>query len=274
MGLTSRLRRPKIGIVGGTGRMGSWFADLLEGAGTQVCRVGRRAGRTAAEIVRECDVVAISVPVADTVKVIQEIGPLVQEDGLLMDLTSVKKGPLDAMLRYSRAQVVGVHPLFGPDAEADSRRTVVVVPGRGEGGLIWATQVFLNAGFEVVVLDAEEHDRMMGVVQAVNHFSTLALALCISRSNIEFEGLMGAATPTFRERVDRIRAILDQPSGLFGSLLMDNLAAGEFIEHYLEAVEILIRITRSGDREGFGELFAALKKRFKCEEVNHERDMG
>jgi prephenate dehydrogenase len=55
---------------------------------------------------------------------------------------------------------------------------------------------------------------------------------------------------------------LEQPGELFGSLLMDNPAAGEFIEQYLESVESLIQITRNGDREAFGELFNSLKDVF------------
>jgi prephenate dehydrogenase len=262
VGLTSRLKRPKVGIVGGTGRMGSWFADLLEGAGSEVFRVGRRTELTAAEIARECDVVVISVPVADTVKVIREIGPLVAEDGLLMDLTSVKQAPLEAMLKYSQSQVLGVHPLFGPEVKSNSAMRVVVVPGRGEIGQRWISDIFLRTGFRVTVLDAEKHDRMMGLIQGANHFSTLAFALCISRCGIELEDLVNGSTQTFCQRLDRIRSMMDQPAGLFGSLLMDNPAAGEFIEQYLESVDRLIQITRDGDRQAFEKLFASLQKGF------------
>jgi prephenate dehydrogenase len=265
MGLSSKLKRPKIGIVGGTGRMGSWFADLLERAGLQVSRVGRRTDLTAEKMARQCDVVVVSVPVTDTVNVIREIGPLVAEEGLLMDLTSVKKEPLEAMLRYSQSQVVGIHPLFGPDVESNSGLKVVVVPGRGVSGQHWITNVFLQEGFGVAVLEAEEHDRMMGLIQGVNHFSTLALALCISRSGIELPELREVTTQTFLQRVARVRSILEQSPGLFASLLMDNPAAGEFMEQYLESVESLIRITRDGDREAFGELFVSLKKVFDKE---------
>ena len=103
MGLT----RPTVGIVGGTGKMGSWFAGLLGQSGSKVFRVGRRTDLTPAQVAQQCDVVVISVPIADTVRVIQEVGPLVSENGVLMDLTSVKKGPVEAMLRYSRAEIVG-----------------------------------------------------------------------------------------------------------------------------------------------------------------------
>jgi prephenate dehydrogenase len=258
MGLT----HPRVGIVGGTGRMGSWLALLLEARGLAVLRTGRKTDLTPSEMAQQCDVVVISVPIADTVRVIKEIGPLVSENGLLMDLTSVKKAPVEAMLKYSRAEVVGVHPLFGPDSGSNSDLRIAVCPGRGHEGPNWVIDTFRDEGFRVVTLEPEEHDRIMGIVQGVNHFSTLALALCISRSGIETDRLMNVSTYTFNQRLGRIRSIVEQPGELFGSLLMDNPAAGDFIERYLESVESLIQVTRKGDRKAFGELFHSLKKVF------------
>ena len=56
----------------------------------------------------------LSVPIHRTEEIIREIGPAVRKGGLLMDLTSLKKAPVEAMLKYSGAEVLGVHPLFGP----------------------------------------------------------------------------------------------------------------------------------------------------------------
>jgi prephenate dehydrogenase len=207
-------------------------------------------------------VVVISVPIADTIKVIQEVGPFVSEHGLLMDLTSLKKASLEAMLDYSSAEVLGAHPLFGPEEKPPKRRTVAICPGRGETGMKWLTGVLKKAGIKVLVMDPEEHDRKMGLIQGVNHFSTLALALCISQSGFRFEDIMDCSTHTFRRRLDRIRSIMMQPPELFESLLMDNPQASEYIEQYRRSVEGLIRITRDGDRKAFEELFESLKKFF------------
>ena len=60
-----------------------------------------------------CDLVVVSVPIRDTVRVIGEIAPFLREDQLLCDFTSLKTGPVAAMLR-SKAAVIGLHPMFGP----------------------------------------------------------------------------------------------------------------------------------------------------------------
>ena len=262
MGLT----RPKVGIVGGTGRMGSWLARLLEGRGFTVFCTGRKTEMTPAEMARQCDVVVISVPIADTVRIIKGIGPLVSEKGLLMDLTSVKKGPVEAMMKHSQAEVVGVHPLFGPVMKSNKGLRIALCPGRGERGLKWIKDIFQDEGFTVFSIEPEKHDRMMGIIQGAHHFSTMALALSISRCGYTAEELLNVSTQTFHKSVERIRAILDQPEDLFGSLLMDNPAGGEFIEQYLESTEQLIRIIRMEDRGAFRDLFESLNQFF-----NHTR---
>jgi prephenate dehydrogenase len=251
--------RPVVGIVGGRGRMGSWFAALMERQGLTVLRSDRRTDLSPAAMTAQCDVVVISVPIAETLKVIREIGPLVSEHGLLMDLTSVKKAPLETMLACSTAQVVGLHPLLGPETGFNSGGRVVVCRGRGESGLAWITEMLEESSLQVVYLEAEEHDRMMGLIQGAHHFSTLALALLIGRSGFHVSDISRCSTETFRERLDRIRFMMEQRADLFGSLLMDNPAAGEYSERYLEAARELFEMISKGDKGAFKEVFGSLR---------------
>ncbi|MFC1891810.1 prephenate dehydrogenase/arogenate dehydrogenase family protein [Thermodesulfobacteriota bacterium] len=260
------LINPKVGIVGGSGRMGAWLKGLLEERGLVVLSAGRNTELTPAEMARQCDVVVISVPIADTEKVISEIGPLVKEDGLIMDLASVKKMPVEVMLKYSKAQVVGVHPLFGADVRSDTALRVAICPGRGDEGLNWICSIFRDEKYKITVIDPKEHDRMMGLIQGVNHFATLALGLCISRSGLDVADLHNLSTQTFLVRLQRIKAIIDQPAELFRSLLMENPSAGEFIGQYRESIEQLFSITTDSNNEAFEDLFASLEKAFKIEQ--------
>jgi prephenate dehydrogenase len=260
-----KLSRSKVGIIGGKGRMGAWFGRLLEEHGLEVVYTGRSTSPSLREMAQQCRIVVVSVPIEATLRVIQEIGPLMPKDGLLMDLTSVKKAPMEAMLRYCRSQVVGLHPLFGP-APKSADMGIVVCPGRGEEGRVWITDIFRKGGIRVVFLEPEAHDRMMGLIQGVNHFSTLALALCIRDSGYGTKELYQCSTHTFRRRLDRIRAMLDQPSGLFGSLLMDNHFTGDFIEIYLASCERLKRIISHGNRQAFEELLESFTGFFGREE--------
>jgi prephenate dehydrogenase len=239
--------------------MGSWFASLFESQGLSVSSAGKRTGLNPATVARECEVVIVSVPITDTIKVIKELGPLVREDGLIMDLTSIKKGPVEAMLKYSRAEVLGAHPLFGPEEEEAEGQKVVICPGRGEEWSKWFTGILDKAGVKIVKMDPEKHDRLMGLIQGVNHFSTLALALCIERSGFGLEEISNCTTRSFNQKFDRIKSMLKQSPELFESLIMDNPEAGEFIEQYYDSADKMIRVARERDREAFKEIFNSLK---------------
>ncbi|HUU39726.1 MAG TPA: prephenate dehydrogenase/arogenate dehydrogenase family protein [Desulfatiglandales bacterium] len=258
MGLNS----PSVGIIGGTGRMGAWFARFFENQGCSVSSAGRRTVLTASAVARECEVVIVSVPIADTIGVIKELGPLVRKDGLIMDLTSIKKGPMEAMLNCSRSEVLGAHPLFGPEEKKMTDRKMVICPGRGERWLKWLTGILEKTGIRTIQMNPEEHDKLMGLIQGVNHFSTLALALCIAKSGFSFEEILNCSTRSFNQRLDRIRSILNQSPELFESLIMDNSGTAEFIEQYLDSVENMIKMSREIDRKSFREIFHSLQTFF------------
>jgi prephenate dehydrogenase len=271
MGVRASLERPKVGIVGGTGDMGSWFADLMKAHVSEVFCVGRTTRITPREIARECDVVVISVPIPQTVAVIKEVGPLISKQGVLMDLTSIKKKSMEAMLHYSRAQVVGVHPLFGPGDASRPKLRVAVCPGRGRDGLNWLSGILNDAGLAVAIMSPERHDHMMGLIQGINHLSTLALGLCVIRSGLMWDELLSCSTQTFTKTLDRIRAMIEQPAWLFGSLLMDNPRALEFMNHYSKAAGDLIEMSKEKDRASFEHFFEDLKEFFRSEEsVSHK----
>ena len=269
------LDKPKVGIVGGTGKMGSWFAALLEGFGLEVLKCGRSTKLQAEQLASICDVVVISVPIRETVNVTKRIGPILPEDALLMDLTSIKTVPVAAMLKYSKAQVVGLHPLFGPNATKDHKALkVAICPGRGQTGLDWAIEIIKAAGLEPLVVSAQDHDQMMSIIQGAQHFAMLAFAVTVANSGYKLEDLSKFATPSFFQMTKRVEAILQQPPELFGPLMMDNPFSLKSIQLHMQCTEQLKEIVDRRDMHAFRELFLSLREYFKGEEANYERNMG
>jgi len=254
---------PTVGIIGGRGRMGRWLGAVLEAQSVRVVIMGRDDAANLPALVATCQVVVVSVPIADTLDVIRRVGPHVSEEGLLMDLTSVKTAPLAEMMRWSRAQVVGAHPLFGPEGPGQDRGQVILCPGRGDEGMTWVKAIFERAGIGTLLMDADTHDRLMGMIQGVHHFVTLSLAQTLSRTGLDLETVRQCATPSFRPVLERISALTGQSPQLFASLLMDNGCAAPFVEAYLRSTEDLYRIVKEKDREAFEALFHDLKGRFQ-----------
>jgi len=174
-----------IGIIGGTGGIGKWFAAFFAGEGYPVHVTGRSAGMSLPELAAACSIVIISVPIAATIEVIREVGPLLPEDALLMDLTSLKEEPVRAMLAASRAEVIGCHPLFGPDAPSPAGQNIVLCPARGGRWLDFLQGIFVKNGARVTVTAPAEHDRMMALIQGLTHLETILMGLTLLDSGVE-----------------------------------------------------------------------------------------
>ncbi|MFY9545509.1 MAG: prephenate dehydrogenase/arogenate dehydrogenase family protein, partial [Candidatus Methanoculleus thermohydrogenotrophicum] len=112
------------GIIGGTGQMGRFFAGVFEEAGWEVVVSGTKTPRTNQDVAEMADLVMVSVPIRATVGVIREVAPLLSEEQIFCDLTSLKVEPVRAMLA-SRAEVIGLHPMFGPGAVSLRGQTIV-----------------------------------------------------------------------------------------------------------------------------------------------------
>ena len=64
----------------------------------------------------ESDIVIVSVPINVTEETIAEIAPKMKAGSLLMDFTSIKVKPVEAMRKFapSDVEILGTHPMFGP----------------------------------------------------------------------------------------------------------------------------------------------------------------
>jgi prephenate dehydrogenase len=249
------VKDPLIGIVGGTGRMGLWFRHLFEGLGHRVEVASRRTPLTPAQLAERADVLMLAVPIPAVERVAAELGPKVREGGLLMDLTGLKAPALKAMLEHSRGEVIGAHPLFGPDAASLVGHTVVLCPARGERWLPWVRGLLEAQGARVVLSDASRHDRMMAAVQGLTHFDTLVFALTLARLKVNLADLLLFATPNFRVKLAQAARLLRQDPALYAEMESANPEVPSALYGFARASAEVREATLSGNREAFSTLF-------------------
>ncbi|HAI94449.1 MAG TPA: hypothetical protein DCM36_07015, partial [Xanthomonadaceae bacterium] len=101
----------------------------------------------------------------------------IEQGRLWLDVTSIKRAPVDAMLA-SRADVVGLHPMTAPPKSPNLKGRVVVVcearlSPRWRG---WFDGLLQRLQGEYVRTDPDRHDRIMALVQALVHAGHLAQA--------------------------------------------------------------------------------------------------
>jgi prephenate dehydrogenase len=244
----------QIGIIGGTRGMGRWFADYLTGQGHVVHVSGRTTGMGMEAMAVCCQVVVISVPISLTGSIIEQIGPLMKNDSLLMDLTSLKAEPVEVMLKFSPSEVIGCHPLFGPHVSSIERQHIVLCPVRTEKWLPWLRDVLERGGALLVETTPEKHDEMMSVVQGLNHFNTIMMGMALSKTSAPLSQTDQFTTPLFDIKAGMIKKIFSGNPRLYAEILCNNKRMSKVIKIYEEALEEIGRLVARGDADALHDL--------------------
>jgi prephenate dehydrogenase len=243
----------EIGIIGGTGGIGRWFAAHFRKNGYPVHCVGRREGISLRELAARCRIVIVSVPIAATPEVIRQVGPYLPEKALLMDFTSLKEGPVREMLAATRADVVGCHPLFGPDCSSLDGQNVILCPGRGKTWLVWLEAFFAKGGARVTLTSPASHDRMMSLVQGLTHLETVLMGLTLQDSGAERSALDAFSTPVFRTKRAIVEKVLASPA-LYAGLLAGNPETLTILNIYERNLARLKALLLNRDAKGIAAL--------------------
>jgi len=249
-----------VAVIGGKGGMGRRMAELFSDLGHTVMVADVDTRLKPQEAASVADVVVISVPIDVTVDLIRALGPFVRRDALLMDVTSVKAAPMQAMLQASTASVVGTHPLFGPSVHSLQGQRIVLTPGRGGEWLAWLKQMLHARGLTMLETTPEEHDRAMAVVQVLTHFSTEVLGRTLSQLGMPIEQTLAFTSPIYLMELLMTARHFAQSPDLYAAIEMSNPATPEVTAAFLESAGRLREIVTSGDREGFGEVFAQVRE--------------
>uniref|UniRef100_A0A0N4Z7H8 Prephenate/arogenate dehydrogenase domain-containing protein n=1 Tax=Parastrongyloides trichosuri TaxID=131310 RepID=A0A0N4Z7H8_PARTI len=137
------------------------FIDLTSGGAQRVDGDGL-ARLTTLEEVAACPVVVLAVPVGVLAETVAAIAPSVTPGALILDVGSVKVKPAKVMLDGlpEGVQIVGTHPLFGPQSGKDgiAGLRIAVCPVRGDKAA-WRVAAFCRKalGLKVFVVTPEDH---------------------------------------------------------------------------------------------------------------------
>jgi prephenate dehydrogenase len=245
----------KAGIIGGTGKMGRLFVPVFERAGYEVLVSGRCSPLTSEDIARQCDLVIVSVPIRNTVRVIDRIAPLMKPGQVLCDFTSLKVKPIEAMLK-SAADVVGLHPMFGPTVSSLKSQTIIVCPARVEDAALQKlVAIFRNEGARCTLTTPEDHDKMMAVVQGLTHYVTLCMAESIRKLGIDIETTQEFTSPVYQIELSLIGRLLSQDPELYADILEENPYVPEVLAACQKSAADLSAIVNNHDAAGFRAFF-------------------
>lgn len=249
-----------VAVIGGRGAMGSLVARMFGDLGHSVMVADQETDLAPGDAAAVADVVVVSVPIDVTERVIREVGPRLRPEALLMDVTSVKAGPVRAMVESTRAEVVGTHPMFGPSVHSLQGQRVVVCPARGEQWARWVTGMLTARGLAVVEATPEYHDRMMATVQVLTHFQTQVHGLTLARLGEPLSESLRFTSPAYLMELYMGGRHFAQSADLYGPIEMENPETARVTDTYLAAAREVADILASGDRERFRAMFSEVQQ--------------
>lgn len=253
-----------VGIIGINGRFGQMLKGFFEHLGCSVIGSDEKkpTGLSNAQVVEQSKMVIFSVPIKDTPAIIRSVSSSVREDQLLMDVTSVKQPAIKAMLE-SKAQVVGLHPMFRPEVPFDGQ-TVVVCPARltTPDWKTWVVNMLTATRAQIKWSTPAEHDGYMTTVQVIPHLANLTGALLITEADVSVSESLAYTSPFYRVMLSLMGRLVSQSPDLYTSIIMENPETLTMLERRIAIEQRLMQMILDKDQVAFEELFAQANNHF------------
>lgn len=244
-----------IGIIGGKGLMGRFFSKFFKKIGFRVLINDIGTKLTNRALVQKSDIVFFSAPIHLTEKIIKTVLPYTRKNQLLMDCTSLKMIPMQAMMK-SPSSVIGLHPMFRPGPDGFKNQSIVMCKGRANNKTSAEVEKwFSSAGAKVVKMTPQEHDRLMSIIQVLVHFHTIVLGNTFRRLGMPIKDTLRAASPIYKLEMNMIGRIFSQNPLLYAAIEMFNPETARVTKTLLAETQKMARIVLCKNMKNFAKEF-------------------
>jgi len=254
-------------VIGGSGKMGRWFAEFLSSQGFAITiadPVGPPAAfaKDAYEFVSDWrstdlahDLIVIATPLRVANEVLKELAQR-KPPGLIFDIGSLKT-PLRegiAALQAAGCRVTSIHPMFGPDTELLSGRHVIFVDLGNRSAVDAAQALFASTMAEQVVTSLDDHDRLIAYVLGLSHALNIAFFTALAESGEAAPKLARLSSTTYDAQVEVAARVASESPELYFEIQNLNEYGRESLNALRESVERIWRAVTSNDAAEFAGL--------------------
>jgi len=267
-----------VAIIGGSGKMGRWFANFLLKEGKEVIITGRNERKllevrqqlgvdiaTNAEAVKRADAVLISVPIDNFEATIEQLCPYIHPKQVIRDITSIKVFPVETMHKHIKTGLVlGVHPMFGPGTKDIAGQNFVLTPTNNEEqALAQKVREYLEArGARVTLVTPQEHDEMMTVILGLSHFIGIVSADTLLSFD-KFELARAISGTTYKTLLALVESVISEDPEFYASLQMSLPNITGIEELFQKNSKTWAELVQNKDKQEFAKRMNLLKNSFK-----------
>ena len=220
---------------------------------------------SAAEAVKDADLVVLCVPVGAMAAVAKEIGPHLKAGATLSDVGSVKQAVIDAVAPHvpDGVHFIPAHPLAGTEksgptsgfAELFDDRWCLIVPVAGTEAAAKdrLRDLWLGMGAKVEEMDAPHHDLVLAVTSHTPHLIAYTMVgVADDLSRVTDSEVVNFSAAGFR---DFTRIAASDPTMWRDVFLNNKDATLEILGRFTEELFALQRAIRTGDGDHLFDYF-------------------
>jgi chorismate mutase / prephenate dehydrogenase len=246
-------------VIGGHGKMGGWFAEFLASQGFRVAIADPKGGLAGFDTVADWqtdaldfDLIVLATPLSATAELLQVLARRAPR-GLIFDLGSLKtplRAGLHALVKAG-CRVTSVHPMFGPDTELLSGRHVIFIDLGNSDALAEAQELFAPTMAERVVMDLDEHDRLIAYVLGLSHALNIAFFTALADSGEAAPRLAKLSSTTFDSQLEVASRVAAESPDLYFEIQSSNDYGSESLLALQKAVEQLVTTVKTKNATEF-----------------------
>lgn len=244
----------KVVVIGGRGALGSVLVNLFASSDYPVSVLDKDDWPHREQILAGADMVVVAVPINQTIDIIEQL-PRLKSDCILADVTSIKQSPLDAMLKVHAGPVLGLHPMFGPDAPGMIKQVVVVCNGRKSEQYTWFIEQMIIWGAQIHQTKAQVHDKAMAFIQVMRHFNTFVYGQHLQQEDPDLSELIAFSSPIYRLELAMVGRLFAQAPSLYADIIFNDASNIALLERFHTRFGNAISLLKNADKQGFIDCF-------------------
>ena len=271
---------PTIGrvvVAGGSGAVGSLFAERLQESGNDVVIVDLAApgpahgltrfvrgdigdpGAEVTDLVRAADAVLLCVPEPVALVAIDRMAGALRPDALIADTLSVKTTVVPALRAavMVAGEALSLNPMFAPALGFAGHPVASVVVRDGRRGRALRELIELW-GARVVTVTADQHDRVSAASQALTHAAVIAFGAALAELDVDIADLDRMAPPPHTALLSLLARIASGAPEVYWDVQAANPHAPAARRALARGVSQLTGVVDDGDRPAFGDLLDRL----------------
>jgi chorismate mutase/prephenate dehydrogenase len=253
------LSSDRVLIIGGKGRMGSWFARFFRHQGRETAILdpagplsGFQSFDDLADACRWATLILLAAPLAGSPGIYRKLIDRAPE-GIICDIASIKSGLLQKIAEARKAglRVASMHPLFGPETRVLSDKIICLCRCGDRDSLRRLRRILTETSARLVEVDIEHHDRLMSCVLGLSHLINIVFARTLTGSGLSYRELSQAASTTFVRQMETTRSVITENPDLYFEIQRANPHSAELFEQLRTAVDHVTAMITSQNLKGF-----------------------